>query len=119
MKNIHRNFLALSLVAISPLAGANDFPTADRVNYVLECMKDNPGTQYEMVAKCSCSLDALAKDVPFDQFMDMTTATKANSIGGERGNTIRDTEVLQVKIRRFRELQAKVKKSCFIGDGPK
>jgi hypothetical protein len=41
-------------------------------------------------------------------------ATKANSIGGERGNTIRDAEPLQAQIKRYRELQSKAQKSCFL-----
>ena len=33
------------------------------------------------------------------------------AIGGERGNTIRDTEMLQKQIKRYRELQTEAKKS--------
>ena len=113
--------LALLLcAAVVPVAAraadrVNDFPTVDRVLYVQECMRAHPGPHYEMVNKCSCALDALAKDVSFDDYVAMTTATNANSIGGERGNTIRDTEQLQVLIKRYRELQAKAKSGCFIG----
>ena len=93
---------------------ANDFPTADRVLYVQECMRAHPGPHYEMVNKCSCALDALAREVSFEDYTTMATATNANSIGGERGNTIRDTEQLQVQIKRYSELQARAKSGCFI-----
>jgi hypothetical protein len=106
---------ALAALLASTAAHAHDYPTVDRVLYVQECMRAHPGPHYEMVNKCSCTLDALARDVPFDDFVAMSTATNANSIGGERGNTIRDTEVLQVQIKRYRELQAKAKAGCFIG----
>lgn len=101
-------------LALPALARDNDFPTVDRVLYVQECMRQNPGPHYEMVNKCACALDQLAEQVSFDDYVTMSTATNANSIGGERGNSIRDTELLQVQIRRYRDLQAKVKKSCFI-----
>jgi hypothetical protein len=108
--------LALLLsMAGSNTALAHDYPTVERVLYVQECMRAHPGPHYEMVNKCSCALDALAKDVTLDDYVAMSTATNANSIGGERGNTIRDTEVLQVQIKRYRELQAKAKSGCFIG----
>lgn len=92
----------------------NDFPTVDRVLYVQECMRAHPGPHYEMVNKCSCALDALAREVSFDEYVTMSTATNANSIGGERGNTIRDTELLQAQIKRYRELQSRAKSGCFI-----
>lgn len=114
MNNLLRPMLCATLVLLGNAAWANDFPTVERVNYVQECMRTHPGAHFEMVSKCSCALDALAKDVKYADYVEMSTASNANSIGGERGNTIRDTEMLQVKIKRFRELQARAKKGCFI-----
>ena len=114
MNNLLRPMLCATLVLLGNAAWANDFPTVERVNYVQECMRTHPGSHFEMVSKCSCALDALARDVKYADYVEMSTASNANSIGGERGNTIRDTEMLQAKIKRFRELQARVKKGCFI-----
>ena len=114
MNTLLKTLMSTTLVLAGGAAAANDFPTVERVNYVQECMRTHPGPNYEMVNKCSCALDALAKDVSHDDYLQMSTATNANSIGGERGNTIRDTEMLQGKIKRFRELQARAKKACFI-----
>ena len=36
------------------------------------------------------------------------------SIGGERGNDLRDNETVKPALKRYRELQAKVQKGCFI-----
>ena len=52
--------IALAASASLP-AVANDFPTIERVNYVLECMREHPGAEFEMSSKCSCALDALAR----------------------------------------------------------
>jgi hypothetical protein len=113
MKLIRLLLLAFGLAAAAT-AGANDFPTVDRVLYVQECLRANPGTNFEMVNKCSCALDALAREVRFDDYVDMTTIVNAVSIGGERGGTLRDNETIKPQIKRFRDLQAKVQKSCFI-----
>ncbi|WP_428422011.1 hypothetical protein [Methylibium sp.] len=102
------------LAATAPSASAHDYPTADRVIYVQDCMKQHPGHHYEMLNKCSCVLDKLASEVSFDDFTTMSTATNANSMGGERGNSIRDSEAMQAEIKRFRSLQTAAKKSCFI-----
>lgn len=106
--------IPLALALFGGAAAANDFPTVDRVNYVMECMRTHPGSHFEMVSKCSCAVDALAKEVKYADYVDMSTAANANSIGGERGSYIRDTEALQAKIKRYRELQNRVKKGCFI-----
>jgi hypothetical protein len=107
-----------SLLHVAP-AEAHDYPTAERVNYVMACMRDNPGPHYEMINKCSCAVDALARDLSLDDFVAMSTATHANSIGGERGSYIRDSEELQAQIRKFRDLQAAARKGCFIQSGPR
>jgi hypothetical protein len=96
-------------------ASANNFPTTDRVLYVQECMRTNPGPYFEMVSKCSCALDQLASEVTFDDYVNMVTIVNAVTIGGERGGELRDNETLKPQIARYRELQARVGKSCFLG----
>jgi len=109
------------LLAASALAGAaalparaHDYPTVDRVVYVQACMRDHPGPHYEMLNKCSCVIDSIARELPFDDFVQMSTASNANTIGGERGAYIRDAEALQQQIRKFRQLQAQARKSCMV-----
>ena len=109
---------ALLVVSLLGLAAgsvrANDFPTVDRVLYVQECMRNHPGPHFEMVNKCACALDALAGQISFDDYVEMTTAVNASSIGGERGGTIRDSPPLQADIKRWRALQSGVEAGCFI-----
>ena len=93
---------------------AHDYPTNERVIFVQACMRDHPGGHYEMLSKCSCAIDAVARQLPFEAYTSMSTAANANTIGGERGSYIRDTESLQVDIRKFRALTAQAKKGCFI-----
>src|SRR4051812_32585774 len=98
---------ALALLCCSAAAAAvaaHHVPTSEGVLDVQEWMNAHPGPYYEMVSKCSCALDALAGEVKFDDYVEMSTAAKAASIGGERGNTIRDTEPLQAEIKRYRDL---------------
>jgi hypothetical protein len=109
------DLLAALLTAATPaLVLADDYPTADRVLYVESCMRDHPGPNFEMLQKCSCALDTLARQLPHEQFVTMSTALNATTIGGERGSYIRDVDVLQKQIREFRQLQAQAMKSCFI-----
>ena len=102
------------LSAAAAPARANDFPTSDRVLYVQECMRANPGPYYEMVSKCSCALDRLAGEVSYDDYVNMSTIANAMTIGGERGSELRDNESIKPAAKRYRELQAQVQKACFI-----
>lgn len=108
----------LGLFALALLSGAawaaNDYPTAQRVLYVQECMAAHPGNHYEMVSKCSCAIDAMAEQVSYDDFVTMSTVANAMTIGGERGGSLRDNESIKPELKRFRDLQAKVQKACFI-----
>ena len=106
--------IVCALLMAGAIARANDFPTVDRVLYVQECMRAHPGPQFEMISKCSCALDALARDVKYDEYVTLSTISKAISIGGERGGTLRDAPSLEPQARRYRELQAKAERGCFI-----
>ena len=108
-------FTILAALLAAGAAQANDFPTVDRVIYVQECMRSNPGPYYEMVNKCSCALDHLAEAVKYDDYVTMSTIVNALTIGGERGGTMRDNETLKPEAKRYRELQSQVQKACFIG----
>lgn len=92
----------------------NNYPTADRVLFVEACMALHPGPRFEMLSKCSCTLDSVATKMPFAEFESAATATNAFSIGGERGGYIRDTAVLNDEIKRFKEVQKVAKTGCFI-----
>lgn len=110
-----RPIAALLLAAAAGAASANDFPTVERVLYVQECVATHPGPQYEMVNKCACALDALARDIKFDDYVTLSTAAKATTIGGERGSYIREAPSMQKDIKRYKELQSKAEKGCFLG----
>jgi hypothetical protein len=119
MKNLMTSLRLLltccGLLAAIPAARANDFPTVDRVLFVQECIRTNPGPHYEMINKCSCALDHLARDVKFADYVSMSTIVNAVSIGGERGGQMRDNESLKPQVTRLRDLQTKARKACFIG----
>jgi hypothetical protein len=93
---------------------AHVYPTTDRVSYALACLRDHPGPQHEMVSKCSCTIDEIAKVMTFDDYIATSTSVNAISIGGERGGTLRDAEHVQAMAKRFREAQTKAKKACFV-----
>lgn len=109
-------FLAVLSPVLAAAARVNDFPTRERVIYVQECMHAHPGPAFEMIAKCSCALDTIAGEVSHEEYSSMTTIAKAMSIGGERGNTIRDAPGLQPQLKRWRSVEADALRACFVVD---
>ena len=106
--------VVMTLMAAAPLAGANDFPTVGRVQFVLECMRDHKGGEFELLNKCSCAIDRLAEKYKHDDFVEAQTMAKAVTIAGERGSTLRDNEDAQKAARQYRADVRDAAKACFL-----
>lgn len=109
----------IGFAAIAPAADAarNDFPTVDRVEYVQECMRNHPGSRHETLYKCSCTIDRIASEIRYAEYVELWTAANAVSIGGERGAQLRDAQVSQDMAKKFRTIEAKAQKGCFLRKG--
>jgi hypothetical protein len=118
-----RCWLRLAALCVLPVAAAaaptHDFPTLERVIYVQECMRAHPGPGFEMTSKCVCVLDTIAAQVSYDDFDTMSTVSKATTIAGERGGTIRDAPAMAEQLKRYRALQAQAEESCFVSASPR
>ena len=98
----------------APAERVNDFPTLARVEYVFECLAENPGPRHEMLYKCVCAVDRVAEVVSYDRWVDLSTFFKAQPMAGERGAYVRERADIQSQLKSYRELQARAKKACFI-----
>ncbi|WP_293368909.1 hypothetical protein [Nevskia sp.] len=106
----------LALAASAPLsASAHDYPTVDRIEFVHMCQREYPDKPpHEMLYKCACVIDKLAVELPYEEFVESSTAFYASSIAGERGQVIRNERVAKALADTFREQLGKARKGCFI-----
>jgi hypothetical protein len=109
-----QSMVVLAMVIFAPMCQANDFPTADRVEFVLECMRDHTGGQFELLNKCSCTIDRLAEQYKYDDFVEAQTMAKSVTIAGERGSTMRDNEEAQKAARSYRASVTEAGRACFL-----
>ena len=111
-----RRILSLLVIGatIGPAAAADGYPVAEIVQYVEVCMRDRDGTRQELIYKCSCVMENLATALKYDEFIDGLTASRASSVAGERGSTMRDSDDVQKRAREFRLLEAKARRQCFL-----
>lgn len=106
----HAGALALSIL-LAAAAHADPYPTVDRVEYVLECMKNNGGS-HEYLYKCSCAIDAIAAGLPYEEYVEASAVARYQTMGGERAGVFRDPEPMQAMAKRYRTLHAEAKKAC-------
>ncbi len=99
---------------VTPLAVANDFPTAERVLGVQACMRQHAGAFYEMLHKCACALDQVAEQLSYAEYVELSTIANAMTIAGERGNGMRDNPSLKAPLARFKRLNLEAEKACFL-----
>jgi hypothetical protein len=109
--------LAFGLLPGGPAAAAgpaNDYPTIDRVEFVLGCARDATGAAQENIYKCSCVIDAIAQHLTYDEYVEYSTAANAFSIGGERGETMRAYSGGRKMAGKYRAAQAEARKACLM-----
>jgi len=114
-KKLLTALLSLALTLTFAPALANDFPTIERVLFVEACVRDHPDRPHqEMVYKCSCAVDAIASDLPYDEHVELATSFDAGQIAGERGAAVRESTEGKSMSKRFKEARAKALASCMI-----
>ncbi len=106
--------------ALLPLAAAaqdtaerlNDYPTAARADYVFACMAAN-GQRQDVLQKCSCSIDEIAKILPYEGYVDAETVLTMRQVGGERVAVFRSGGMTTKMVEDLRRAQAEAEIVCF------
>ncbi len=111
---LSKTLVLLSAVFCLPMiASAHDYPTTDRVEYVLECMQQHEGKN-EYIYKCSCAIDAIAKEMPYEEFVESSMSLRNQNLQGARGATFRDPEPVKEMAKKYKALKESANKQCFI-----
>ena len=111
-------FLALLMVPAAALAAkvpaVNDYPTADRADYVLGCMAGNGNTHMALL-KCSCAIDAIARAMPYAEYEKAETALAMQAGGGIGGRVglFQDPPEIKRVIEKLHRAQADADLKCF------
>ena len=100
-------------ILVPGVAMANDFPTAARMEYVLECMKDHGG-KYEYLYKCSCAVDKIAGRLKYDDYLEASTALRYQGMAGERGSEFRDPPKVRDMAKRYKAIQQQAGEACMM-----
>jgi hypothetical protein len=115
-------FWLLAIAALAPLTlsanpaadtEVNDFPTQARVEYVLRCMDYHGGQVYENMYACVCSIDAIASELSYDEFLRGEVLAQLRVTPGERGGLFREGG--RELVTKYLEVTEAAEDSCFNG----
>lgn len=96
----------------APAAPVNDFPTLTRVEYVLQCMQEHGGQNYDNLYHCVCAADKVAGRMTREEFDQAQTFTYLYNTPGERGAEFRDPPQSKKLRDRLKEAKAEAA-ACF------
>ena len=93
----------------------NDYPTRDRVEYVLNCVAQHGGLTYITQYACGCKIDKIAEKLTFSEFESAKTFTYlSKGQTGDAGAVFRDPAQSKDLRKRLKDAEASAEKSCFV-----
>jgi hypothetical protein len=97
----------------APRAAPADYPTEALADYVFGCMATNGETQ-EALRRCSCSIDAIAAKLPYDDYVQAETVIRLQQVqGGGREAMFRTAPWAQTMVDKLRAAQVEAELQCF------
>ncbi|MGI9347632.1 MAG: hypothetical protein ACR2PV_06575 [Gammaproteobacteria bacterium] len=104
--------LAMALGALSVQAG-NDYPTEVRADYVFACMAVH-GDSAESLRRCSCSIDVIAANLSFDEYVQAETVMRIRQApGGEKYSLFRSLPWAEKIVDKLGRAQVEADLECF------
>lgn len=94
-------------------APALDFPTLNRVEYVLGCMQEQGGQNYDTMYHCVCAVDQVDQKMTYAEYDQAQTFTQLYGMGGERGAVFRDPPESARLRDLLKQAKAQAAKVCF------
>jgi hypothetical protein len=101
-------------VEAAPAVRINDFPTRDRVEYVLNCVAKHGGLTYITQYACGCKIDKIAEKMTFAEYESANTFTYLRSTPGEAGGVFRDPKQSKDLRKLLKEADAEAERQCFV-----
>jgi len=91
----------------------NDFPTQARVEYVLQCMDQHGGQNFDNLYHCICAIDKLAEKFHYQELSEAQTFTYLYDTPGERGAEFRDPPHAKILRDKLKDARKTIDSVCF------
>jgi hypothetical protein len=100
--------------AVQPAPFVSDYPTRDRVEYVLNCVAQHGGLTYITQYACGCKIDKIAEKLTFAEYEAAKTFSYLRSTPGDAGGVFRDPAQSKDLRKSLKEAEAYAEKNCFV-----
>ena len=92
----------------------NDYPTRDRVEYVMNCIAQHGGLTFVIQYACGCKIDKIAEKMTFAEYEAARTFSLLKSTPGDAGAVFRDPKQSKDLRKQLKEAEAYAEKQCFV-----
>ena len=107
--------LVLLILLAGPALAGHDYPTMDRVDHVLTCMKRNGGQNVDNLYRCSCEIDVISQLITVEEFNTARTYEIYKNMPREKGGLFREGEEAKASRDRIAAARKEAEKRCFVG----
>jgi len=97
-----------------PTPVMNNYPTRDRVEYVLNCVAQHGGLTYITQYACGCKIDKIAEKLTFEEFEAAKTFGYLRSTPGDAGGVFRDPAQSKNLKKSLKSAEEYAEKACFV-----
>ena len=124
LKNFFKIFFLLFLITLLACEKKDDktsesaefsqivFPTHAKAEYVMACMTSNQSTP-EYLLKCSCSIDYIESQIPYDKYITAETLMSMRQIEGEKSLLFKATPNAKEIYTNLQNILAESEMECF------
>lgn len=107
------NLFFYILLMVVPLgAFADDYPTHERVYYVLNCFDNIGRYSWDDLHTCSCRIDSIASEISFESYSIATTYERHRRMPGKQGGVFRSNESAKEKSDKLVKAQRNAENKC-------
>ncbi len=92
----------------------NDYPTRDRVDYVLACVAKHGGLSFINQYACGCKIDKISEKLSFAEYESAKTFSYLKKTPGEKGAVFRDPKQSKDLRTRLKEADEYAETQCFV-----
>lgn len=95
-------------------AAPADYPTSALADYVFGCMATN-GQTPEALRRCSCSIDHVAAELPYEDYEKAETVLRLRQVPGNnpRLSMFKEAPWAQAMVDKMRKAQVDAEMACF------
>ena len=104
--------MAASSAASAISLPVNDYPTTARADYIFACMQVNGPTR-DSLEKCSCSIDAIAAILPYDDYEAAKTIMEMSQTRNRNTERFHSYGPYKEKVLALKRAQVEGELRCF------